>query len=40
MIVGATADTDKDILRLSSALYQRPTMKRGLLFGIHSGKCV
>ena len=28
MIVGATADTDKDILRLSSALYQRPTMKR------------
>lgn len=28
MIVGATADTDKDILRLSSTLYQRPTMKR------------
>lgn len=28
MIVGATADTDRDILRLSSALYQRPTMKR------------
>ena len=28
MIVGATADTDKDILNLSSALYQRPTMKR------------
>ncbi|SEG15922.1 putative DNA modification/repair radical SAM protein [Parabacteroides chinchillae] len=28
MIVGATADTDKDILHLSSALYQRPTMKR------------
>lgn len=28
MIVGATADTDKDILRLSSVLYQRPTMKR------------
>ncbi|WP_085535707.1 putative DNA modification/repair radical SAM protein [Massilibacteroides vaginae] len=28
MIVGATADTDKDILSLSSALYQRPTMKR------------
>ncbi|WP_075558525.1 putative DNA modification/repair radical SAM protein [Parabacteroides timonensis] len=28
MIVGATPDTDKDILRLSSALYQRPTMKR------------
>lgn len=28
MIVGATAETDKDILRLSSALYQRPTMKR------------
>lgn len=28
MIVGATADTDKDILFLSSALYQRPTMRR------------
>ena len=28
MIVGATADTDRDILRLSSALYRRPTMKR------------
>lgn len=28
MIVGATPDTDKDILWLSSALYQRPTMKR------------
>lgn len=28
MIVGATPDTDKDILRLSSALYRRPTMKR------------
>lgn len=28
MIVGATPDTDKDILYLSSALYQRPTMKR------------
>lgn len=28
MIVGATSDTDKDILRISSALYQRPTMKR------------
>lgn len=28
MIVGATADTDKDILTLSSALYGRPTMKR------------
>lgn len=28
MIVGATPDRDKDILRLSSALYQRPTMKR------------
>lgn len=28
MIVGATADRDKDILYLSSALYQRPTMKR------------
>ncbi len=28
MIVGATPDKDKDILRLTSALYQRPTMKR------------
>lgn len=28
MIVGATPETDKDILRVSSALYQRPTMKR------------
>lgn len=28
MIVGATPDRDKDILRLSSALYQRPTLKR------------
>ena len=28
MIVGATAETDKDILHLSSALYQRPSMKR------------
>ena len=28
MIVGATAETDKDILHLSSALYQGPTMKR------------
>ncbi len=28
MIVGATAETDKDILRLSSALYARPTMRR------------
>ena len=28
MIVGATADTDRDILRLASALYARPTMKR------------
>ena len=28
MIIGATPDSDKDILRLSSALYQRPTMKR------------
>ena len=28
MIVGATAESDKDILFLSSALYQRPTMKR------------
>lgn len=28
MIVGATADTDRDILSLSSALYARPTMRR------------
>lgn len=28
MIVGATAETDKDILRLSSSLYERPSMKR------------
>lgn len=28
VIVGATPETDKDILYLSSALYQRPTMKR------------
>lgn len=28
MIVGATADSDKDILRLSANLYDRPTMKR------------
>lgn len=28
MIIGATPDTDKDILQISSALYRRPTMKR------------
>lgn len=28
MIVGASAENDKDILRLSSSLYQRPSMKR------------
>ena len=28
MIVGATNETDKDILRVSSALYRQPTMKR------------
>lgn len=28
VIVGVSPETDKDILRLSSALYQRPTMKR------------
>ena len=28
MIVGATAETDQDILFLSSSLYQRPTMRR------------
>ena len=28
MIVGATSETDKDILRVSSTLYRQPTMKR------------
>jgi putative DNA modification/repair radical SAM protein len=28
MIVGATDETDRDILKLSTALYQRPSMKR------------
>ena len=28
MIVGATSESDKDILRLTSALYKRPSMKR------------
>lgn len=28
MIVGATADTDRDILQLSSTLYNQPTMRR------------
>ena len=28
MIIGASPDSDKDILRISSALYQRPSMKR------------
>ena len=28
MIVGATSETDKDILRLSSLLYKRPSMRR------------
>lgn len=28
MIVGATPDSDKEILRLASSLYNRPTMKR------------
>lgn len=28
MIIGASPDQDKDILHLSSALYQRPTLKR------------
>lgn len=28
MIIGATADRDRDILRLSSAFYRRPSMKR------------
>lgn len=28
MIVGATSESDRDILRVSSSLYERPTMKR------------
>lgn len=28
MIIGATSETDRDILRVSSSLYERPTMKR------------
>lgn len=28
MIVGATGETDRDIIRLSAALYSRPTMRR------------
>lgn len=28
MIIGASPDSDKDVLRLSSALYQQPTLKR------------
>lgn len=28
MIIGATPETDKDVLMLSSALYRRPTMRR------------
>lgn len=28
MIIGATSETDRDILRVSSNLYERPTMKR------------
>ena len=28
MIVGATKETDKDILQMSSAMYQQPTMRR------------
>lgn len=28
MIIGATSETDKDILNVSSALYRRPSMKR------------
>jgi len=33
MIVGATDESDRDILLLSSALYGRPTMKRGYYSG-------
>lgn len=28
MIIGATSDTDRDILQLSASLYRRPTLKR------------
>ena len=28
MIVGATSESDRDILKVSSALYAQPTMKR------------
>ena len=28
MIIGATPETDQEILRLSSALYRRPSIKR------------
>ena len=37
MIVGATADRDKDILNLSSALYARPTMRRVYYSGYIAG---
>ena len=34
MIIGATTDTDKDILQLSSAFYQKPTYRK------ESGRCI
>ena len=37
MIVGATSDSDKDILHLTSALYKRPSMKRVYYSGFVHG---
>ena len=37
MIVGATSDSDKDILHLTSALYKRPSMKRVYYSGFVPG---
>ena len=42
MIVGATDESDRDILLLSSALYGRPTMKRVYYSGclLYTSRCV
>ena len=40
MIVGATTESDKDILYLSSSLYQHPTMRRVLLLRIYIRKYI
>ena len=37
LIVGATPESDRDILTLSEGLYQRLTMKRGLLLRLRAG---